>query len=239
MRLTLRSKLLMTLAVGALLGTAGAARAENTLLILSDGVASGMDVEGGAANYPASQEAMLNVIEPLIEYQPTTVNDSGAQEFDYSKFVPALAESWNFDPSDNSYTFKLRHDVKSCAGNPLTAEDVLYTFARAKSISGTAPIGFFLASVSSVDKFTPDIFGKTPEAIASRALGAEVTKVDDYTVKIKQSSPNKLLLPVLTITGLLIYDQKEMRAHATPEDPWSHAYSNNVNAPSFGRLVPG
>ncbi len=234
MSLTFRSKLLMTLAMAATLGAAGAARAENTLLVLSDGVPSGLDVEGGAANYPASQEAMLNLIEPMVEYAPSQVNDSGVQEFDYAKFVPALAESWSFDPADNSYTFKLRQDVTSCAGNKLTADDILYTFARAKSLSGTAPIGFFLASVSSVDTFTPALFGKTPEAIASRALGAEVTKVDDYTVKIKQSAPNKLLLPVLTITGLLIYDQKDMRAHATPEDPWSHNYAANVNAPSFG-----
>ena len=25
-----------------------------------------------------------------------------------------------------------------------------------------------------------------------------------------------------------------MQAHATAEDPWSHDYTNNVNAPSFG-----
>ena len=230
----LRSKLLTTLAVAALLAAPAMARAENTLLVLSDGVPSGLDVEGGAANYPPSQEAMLNMIEPLVEYAPSTVNDSGVQLYDYSKFVPALAESWSFDPSDNSYTFKLRQDVTSCAGNKLTADDVLYAFARAKSLSGTAPVGFFLASVASVQTFTPALFGKTPEAVAARTLGAEVTKVDDYTVKIKQSSPNKLMMTVLTITGLLIYDQKAMHDHATPDDPWSHNYTNNVDAPSFG-----
>jgi peptide/nickel transport system substrate-binding protein len=212
----------------------GPAWAENALLELSDGVPSGLDLEGGAANYPASQEAMLNMIEPLVEYAPSTVNDSGVQLYDYSKFVPALAESWNFDPATSTYTFKLRHGVKSCEGNPFTADDVLYTFARAKSLSGTAPIGFFLASVASVESFTPALFGKTPEAVASRKLGAEVTKVDDYTVAIKQTSPNKLLLTVMTITGMLTYDQKAMHDHATADDPWSHAYADNVNAPSFG-----
>ena len=42
------------------------------------------------------------------------------------------------------------------------------------------------------------------------------------------------MLPVLTIFGALIYDSKEMQAHATADDPWSHDYTNNINAPSFG-----
>jgi peptide/nickel transport system substrate-binding protein len=230
---SLRWALAGTLAFGIAFASARA-RAENVLLELSDGVPSGLDVDGGAANYPASQEAMLNMIEPLVEYKPSTVNESGVQLYDYSQFVPALAESWSFDPATNVTTFKLRHGVTSCEGNPFSADDVLYTFARAKSISGAAPIGFFLSSVASIENFTPALFGKTPEAIASRKLGAEVTKVDDYTVQIKQTSPNKLLMTVLNITGLLTYDQKAMRAHATDDDPWTHAYSNSVNAPSFG-----
>ena len=36
----------------------------------------------------------------------------------------------------------------------------------------------------------------------AKKLGDEVTKIDDYTVTIKQSAPNKLMLPVLTIFGI-------------------------------------
>jgi peptide/nickel transport system substrate-binding protein len=128
----------------------------------------------------------------------------------------------------------LRSDAKSCAGNPLTADDVLYSFARAKSISGQAPVGYFLASVGSLKNFTPALFAKTPEAIASRKLGDEVTKVDEHTVKFQLSGPNPLFLRVLTIFALVIYDSKEMQAHATADDPWSHVYANTVNGPGFG-----
>ena len=124
--------------------------------------------------------------------------------------------------------------MKSCAGNEFSADDVIYTFARAKSISGKAPIGYFLSSVASIANFTPALFQRTPEAMERRKLGDEVKKVDDHTVQIRQSAPNKLMLPVLTIFGLLMYDSKEMKKHATTEDPWSHDYTNNVNAPSFG-----
>ncbi len=39
---------------------------------------------------------------------------------------------------------------------------------------------------------------------------------------------------MLTIFGLLIFDKETMEANATAEDPWSHDYVNNTNAPGFG-----
>ena len=43
-------------------------------------------------------------------------------------------------------TLKLKQGVKSCDGNEMTADDVVYTFARAKSVAGAAPVGWFLGS---------------------------------------------------------------------------------------------
>ena len=65
-------------------------------------------------------------------------------------------------------------------------------------------------------------------------LGDEVKKLDDYTVTIRQSAPNKLFLPALTIYGLGIYDKEILQAQATEDDPWSHAYTASIDAPSFG-----
>jgi peptide/nickel transport system substrate-binding protein len=210
------------------------ARAEETLFVIGDGVPASLDTDGPSGTYPPSQEGILNLVEPLVNYGINPPNADGVGTYDYSKIAPALATSWSFDAATNTWTLKLRTDAKSCAGNPFTADDVLYTFARAKSISGKAPIGYFLASVASLKNFTPALFGKTPEAIAARQLGDEVTKVDDHTVQFKLDGPNPLFLRVLSVLGLLIYDQKEMKAHATPDDPWSHDYANTTNGPSFG-----
>ena len=112
---------------------------------------------------------------------------------------------------------------------------MLYTFARAKSVSGSAPIGWFLSNVADIANFTAGVFdADAAVATAAKELGDEVTKVDDYTVTIKQAKPNKLLLPVLTIFGLNIFDKEAMEANATAEDPWAHEYSNSTNLPSFG-----
>ena len=201
------------------------------LLVLAEDVVAGFDYDGPSAAIPSSQQGMVTLLEPLVRYAPGAVNESGVQMPDFSKFEGALAESWTYDAATLTWTLKLRQGVKGCNGATFNADDVVYTFARAKSVSGAAPIGWFLSNVASIAGFTPAVFGKDPKA---KELGDEVKKIDDYTVQIKQSEPNALFLPVLSIFGLLIFDKETMEAHATTADPWSHNYVNNENAPGFG-----
>ncbi len=233
--MTKRSRYLaMTMLAGFGLASASAARAEETLFVLGDGVPASMDVDGPSGTYPPTQEGILNVVEPLVNYAIKPPNADGVQTYDYNNFAPALATSWSFDKATNVWTINLRTDAKSCAGNSFSADDVIYAFGRAKSVSGQAPIGAFLASVGSLKNFDAKLYGKGPGVAELRKLGDEVTKVDDHTVQFKLDGPNPLFLRVLSVLGLLIYDSKEMQAHATPADPWSHQYSNTTNAPSFG-----
>ncbi|MEC9243793.1 ABC transporter substrate-binding protein [Nitratireductor rhodophyticola] len=47
-------------------------------------------------------------------------------------YAPHLAESWEMDGTD--FVFKLRSDVAFQSGNPLTAEDVVFSFERMKAL---------------------------------------------------------------------------------------------------------
>jgi peptide/nickel transport system substrate-binding protein len=47
--------------------------------------------------------------------------------------TPSLAESWTLSPDQRTYEFKLRQGVKFHNGDPFTAEDVKFSFLRAKS----------------------------------------------------------------------------------------------------------
>jgi len=47
--------------------------------------------------------------------------------------TPSLAESWTLSPDQKTYDFKLRQGVKFHNGDPFTAEDVKFSFYRAKS----------------------------------------------------------------------------------------------------------
>ncbi len=234
-------------AAGLAFGAAGQAQAQsNDLLFLSYNVPNSLNVDGPGGTFAPSYGGMLQLLEPLVSYEKLGANNDGVIELDFDKFSGRLAESWDFDEDSLTWTFNLKRGITGCSGETFNADDVLYTFARAKSISGASPVGYFLANVGSIDAFTPALFGarvqankakeegKDPPSPDARDLGAEVTKVDDYTVRITQSSPNKLFLPVLSIFALMIYDKETMEANATEDDPWSHTYANTVNAPGFG-----
>ncbi len=75
-------------------------------------------------------------------------------------YVPHLAESWTAD--GNSFTFALRDDVRFQSGNPLTAEDVVFSLDRMKSLG----LGFSY------------LFGVVESAVA----------VDTHTVRFDLSS---------------------------------------------------
>ena len=74
---------------------------------------------------------------------------------DASSIEPLLAESWEVSEDGLSYTFNLRDDVTFNNGDPLTGEDVVFSFNRLKNVKGqpsflTDPI----ASVESPDEST-------------------------------------------------------------------------------------
>ncbi|MGJ8585468.1 MAG: ABC transporter substrate-binding protein [Marinosulfonomonas sp.] len=224
-------KTMLSTATAALcaLSVAGAATAQE-ILILAEDVPAGLNYDGPAAAIPSSQQGMVTLLEPLVGYADGETVD-GIVVPDFDTFEGRLAESWSYDANTLTWTFNLRQGVTGCGEATFNADDVIYTFERAKSVSGAAPIGWFLSNVASIDGFGPEVFGDDP---AAKELGDSIVKIDDYTVQIRQAEPNALLLPVLTIFGLLIFDKETMEANATTEDPWSHDYVNNTNAPGFG-----
>ena len=214
-------------------GFSGAAYAED-LLILTEEVPVSLNYDGATASIDTNWVGWDNILAPLVYHANGAINEDGVQLLDFDKFEGRLAESWSFDAATLTWTFNLRKDVKGCDGATFNADDVVYTFARAKSISGSSPIGWFLANTGSVDGFTPAVFAPTDDGAAARKLGDEVKKIDDYTVQIRQSAPNQLFLKVLSIFALYIFDKETMEAHATADDPWSHNWTNNDGLAGFG-----
>lgn len=65
-------------------------------------------------------QILNNVYDTLVDLDPETY-----------ELAPRLAESWEIAPDNSSVTFSLREDAKFASGNPVTAEDVAYSFKRA------------------------------------------------------------------------------------------------------------
>jgi peptide/nickel transport system substrate-binding protein len=227
--LVMKSPVRVLAVLGLAFGLALPAQAAD-LLVLTDDVPAGLDFDGPTSSTIQSYTGIVNLLEPLVYFADGQVNEEGIQLLDFQNFAGRLAESWSFDAGSLTWTLKLRNGVKGCNGATFTPDDVVYTYARAKTVSGAAPIGWFLASVSSIDGFTPAVFGGGD----AQTLGDEVRKIDDHTVAIRQSAPNQLFLTVLSIFAANILDKETMEEHATAEDKWSHTYNNNVNAPGFG-----
>jgi peptide/nickel transport system substrate-binding protein len=210
------------------LALASAARAQTQLLYLAEDVPVSLDPDGPAATVNTSQVARISMMEPLIDYNIKETNEDGIQIPDFTKFAGRLAESWDYDPATVTWTLHLRHGVTSCAGNELTADDVIYTFARAKSVSGQTTVAWFIGLVAGIKGFDQVMKG------GDKAIGDTVTAVDRYTVRIEQGTPNGFFLLAMSLHPAYIFDSKEMQAHATPDDPWAHDYTNTESIAGFG-----
>ncbi|MET9344091.1 MULTISPECIES: ABC transporter substrate-binding protein [unclassified Nonomuraea] len=87
---------------------------------------------------------------------------------DPNKALPGMAASWEIAPDNSSITLKLQPNAKWSDGKPVTAEDVKLSIALAYTQGSTA-------------------FAVTPGAAGA---AAEVTVVDEKTIKITQDPEN-------------------------------------------------
>ena len=170
--------LLATAAIGgaAVSGVAlsSTAHAED-LLILTEEVPVSLNYDGATASIDTNWVGWDNMLEPLVYHANGAINEDGVQLLDFNKFEGRLAESWSFDEATLTWTFNLRKGVMGCDGATFNADDVIYTFARAKSVSGSSPIGWFLANTGSIDGFTPAVFAPKSRSARSRLASRRPT----------------------------------------------------------------
>ncbi|KAF7599415.1 MAG: peptide ABC transporter [Candidatus Dactylopiibacterium carminicum] len=84
---------------------------------------------------------------------------------DFNSVQPNVAESWTVNADASEYVFKLRQGMRWSDGTPFTADDILF------SVNDIAGHKGFLAN--------------PPEVLAVGGKLADVTKIDDYTVRFR------------------------------------------------------
>lgn len=192
-----------------------------TLIVAGPRTPESLDQE-----YPpteATHEMRRNLYERLLAYEMVEGED-GIYYEDFDSIVGALAESWEVSPDSTSITFKLRPDVKSSAGNTLTADDVMWSFERGWNLK--ANFHWYMTQVLGIEDF-------------DKAF----TKVDDMTVRVTLPAPSPLIEKIWVNNDLGILDATEMAKHLTEEDPWGSRWLA-TNSASFGpykatRYAPG
>ena len=154
------------------------------------------------------QDIMLNIYEKLVEME-FKEQPNGTFVADPMGVVPNLAESWVLEGPKT--IFKLRKDVKFYpTGNPMTADDVVYSFTRLVAFPAN---GKNQAGVAGI--YTPD----------------QIKKIDDYTVEVTHmdgpgGKPAEVAVRLTSFKFLQfgILNSVEVKKHATAEDPWAREW---------------
>jgi peptide/nickel transport system substrate-binding protein len=123
--------------------------------------------EGGILNY--------NLISTIQEGLVTLDKDG--------KIVPALAESWT-TPDPTTYVFTLRQDAKFQDGNPMTAEDVVFSIQQAADENASPATSWYLLNMASIEQ------------------------TGDFEVTLKTNTPDATFLVNLSSAGAAVVTEK-------------------------------
>ena len=105
------------------------------------------------------------------------------------KYIPYLADSWTISEDGLTWTIKLNQKVKFQNGDPLKAQDWVYTIERAKDPATKSPI-------------TKGLVDPITKAVAT----------DDYTLTLTLDKPFYPLLENLTSCYMVPYSKKAVEA---------------------------
>ncbi len=113
----------------------------------------------------------------LVEYQAG----------DLTKVVARLAEKWEASADGLTYTFTLRQGVKFTSGNPVTAEDVRFSWMRLKNLKDNpAFYADLVTDVQAVDASTVVVtLSETSPAFLSIVAAPAMSIIDSVLVKEK------------------------------------------------------
>ncbi len=98
---------------------------------------------------------LIALYDGLVEYDPKTMEP-----------IPSIAESWELSPDGTEYPFHLRHNAKFSNGDPITANDFVYSLRRGFSpelASRNASLGYYIKyseAYNSGQSFVKDTAGQ-------------------------------------------------------------------------------
>jgi peptide/nickel transport system substrate-binding protein len=159
--------------------------AENTLTIVSN-IDDMITLDPAVVYEYSGIQVIHNVYQTLVTFEGS----------DLQTIKPGLADSWDTKDAGDHWelTFKLHPGNKFASGNPVTADDVVYSFNRVLTINGSPAFLF------------TDVAGLTADSVKA---------VDPETIQInlpKTASPGAFLA-ILTNTVASVVDSKVVMAN--------------------------
>ena len=200
MRLLRRSFLAGAVALP-LLGAQAFAATPDNVLVVAQNIDDIVAIDPAQAYEFTSGELATNIYDRLVQYdaEDTTV------------LAPGLATDWTIDADNKTITFTLRDGATFHSGNPVRAEDVVYSFGRVIKLNLTP--AFILAQL-----------GWTPDNVD------DMVTADGNTVTIRYEgdfSP-AFVMNIMASRPASIVDQKTVMEHEVDGDmgnAWLNANS--------------
>lgn len=197
----LKSALLATALALPAIGTAALADTPPNVLVVAQNIDDIVAIDPAQAYEFTSGELVTNIYDRLVQYDAE----------DPTVLAPGLATDWSVDAENKTITFTMRDDATFHSGNPVRAEDVVYSFARVIKLNLTP--AFILAQL-----------GWTPENVG------EMVTSDGNTVTVKYDgdfSP-AFVLNVLAARPASVVDELTVMEHDVDGDmgnAWLNANS--------------
>ncbi|MHC9056913.1 ABC transporter substrate-binding protein [Pantoea sp. y20] len=162
-----------------------------------------------------SNSVQHNIYQTLVE----------ADRHDPQKLAPLLATHWQQGSTPHSLVFNIKPNAHFSSGNPVTAQDVIFSLTRAVQLN-KAP-SFILAE-----------FGWTNENIAS-----QFKVLNDHQLEIQWPAQigQNLALRLLTAPVASVVDSKTVQQHVANNDlgnGWLHTHSAGSGAFILQQYVP-
>jgi oligopeptide transport system substrate-binding protein len=187
----------------------GAPAAEQVLRIAWG--AEPASVDPGKATDTTSANVISALMDPLVKLNP----DTGEPE-------PSLAESW--DVEGPTVTFHLRDDATWTNGDPVTAQDFVYSWKRTLSPELAADYAYQLYGVKGAAEYN----GCTKKDCSALADEVGVTAVDDYTLQVELTSEQPWFLQQVSHHSFLPVHQATVEQFG---DNWTDPENIVTNGP--------
>jgi oligopeptide transport system substrate-binding protein len=137
-----------------------------------------------------------------------------------ARAVPGLAERWDISPDGKIYTFHLRTNLVWSTGEPITADDVVFSWLRELSPATASDYAGQLYYVKNAEDFNT---GK----ITNAALVA-VHAPDRFTVRVELDHPTLFFLDICSMPLTFVVPRQTIEKYG---DHWLNAHPLPVSGP--------
>lgn len=149
------------------------------------------------------------LFEGLTRFEPET-----------AKAIPGLAQSWEISPDGRIYTFHLRTNLVWSTGDPITADDVVYSWIRTLNPATASDYSSQLYYVKNAEAFNNGTL-KDPSQVGVRAL-------DRYTVQVELNHPTSFFLDICAMPLTYVVPRQTIEKY---RDRWLMARPMPVSGP--------